>query len=71
MQGNPEKSSLVKVCMEKRHVLKAGCTSYFFVLKVLEPLLKKLSPSSWDILNASVMWNVRKPVWFQVVKARN
>jgi len=35
-------------------------------VKVLEPLLRKLSPSSWEALHVSVMWNVKKPVWFQV-----
>lgn len=36
------------------------------LVKVLDPLLRKLSPTSWDVLNMSVMWNVKKPVWFQV-----
>ena len=34
--------------------------------KVLDPLLKKLSPISWDVLHMNVMWNIKKPVWFQV-----
>ena len=38
------------------------------LVKVLDPLLRKLTVSSWDVLNVSVMWNVKKPVWFQVSK---
>ncbi|TRY78188.1 hypothetical protein TCAL_04263 [Tigriopus californicus] len=33
--------------------------------QVLEPLLRRLSPNSWDVLHVNVMWNVKKPVWFQ------
>ena len=36
------------------------------LVKVLEPLLRKLSPSSWDVSQAHVIWNAKKPVWFQV-----
>ena len=29
----------------------------------LAPLLSKLSPASWECLNASQVWNTRRPVW--------
>ena len=35
------------------------------LLKVLEPLLSRLSHSSWTALDVNVMWNSKRPVWFQ------
>lgn len=49
--------------------------SYFFcffikderaLFKVLEPLLSRLSHSSWEALDRNVLWNCKRPVWFQV-----
>ena len=36
------------------------------LIKVLEPLLSRLSHSSWAALDVKVMWNSKRPVWFQV-----
>ena len=35
--------------------------------RVMETLLRKLSPQSWDVLHMNVMWNIKKPVWFQAL----
>ena len=48
------------------HIVMRGNPEKGCLVRVLEPLLKKLSPGSWDVLHLAVMWNVRKPVWFQV-----
>ncbi|CAB4069978.1 unnamed protein product [Lepeophtheirus salmonis] len=34
---------------------------------VLGPLLRKLSRSSWDILDANLIWNVQKPIWYRAL----
>jgi hypothetical protein len=36
------------------------------LIKVLEPLLSRLSHTSWQALDVKVMWNCKRPVWFQV-----
>ena len=34
--------------------------------KVLSPLLSKLNPSAWAVLNKNMIWNLKRPVWLQV-----
>lgn len=34
---------------------------------LMDPLLSKLSESSWEVLHQSSLWNQKKPVWFQAV----
>ena len=33
--------------------------------KVLSPLLSKLNPSAWSVLNKNMLWNLKRPVWLQ------
>ena len=35
--------------------------------KSFSPLLARLSPHSWDCLQASSLWNLRRPVWLQAL----
>jgi len=37
-----------------------------FLIKVMEPVLRKLDESSFEILDQNMAWNAKKPVWFQV-----
>ena len=34
--------------------------------KVLTPLLSKLNPSAWAVLNKNMVWSQKRPVWLQV-----
>ena len=34
--------------------------------KVLTPLLSKLNPSAWSVLNKNMIWSQKRPVWLQV-----
>jgi hypothetical protein len=34
--------------------------------KVLTPLLSKLNPSAWSVLNKNMVWSQKRPVWLQV-----
>lgn len=34
--------------------------------KVLSPLLSKLNPSAWSVLNKNMVWSQKRPVWLQV-----
>ena len=36
------------------------------LIKVMEPVLRKLDESSFEILDQNMAWNAKKPVWFQV-----
>ena len=36
------------------------------LIALFEPLLKKLAPASWEVLDREAMQQVRKPVWYQV-----
>jgi hypothetical protein len=33
--------------------------------KVLSPVLSKLTPTAWSVLNKNIMWNLKRPVWLQ------
>ena len=35
--------------------------------QALSPLLTKLSPAAWDCLQATNIWNVRRPVWVAAI----
>ena len=48
------------------HIVMHGNPDEGSLLKVLEPLLSRLSHSSWTALDVNVMWNCKRPVWFQV-----
>ena len=47
------------------HIVMHGNPDEGSLLKVLEPLLSRLSHSSWTALDVNVMWNSKRPVWFQ------
>ena len=33
----------------------------------MEPLLKKLGPSSWECVDSKLAWSSKRPVWFQSI----
>ena len=52
------------------HLVSATLTSCSssvdFLQQVLGPVLQKLSPSSWEVLDKNLIWVSKRPVWFQV-----
>ncbi|XP_023328186.1 uncharacterized protein LOC111701230 [Eurytemora carolleeae] len=44
-----------------------GCPEKDCLKKVMEPVLRKLDESSFEILDQNMAWNAKKPVWFQAV----
>ena len=36
-------------------------------LKVMEPILRKLGPASFDCVDSKLAWSAKRPVWFQAI----
>ena len=37
------------------------------VLKVMEPVLRKLGPQAFDCCDSKLAWSAKRPVWFQAM----
>ena len=35
--------------------------------RVMEPILRKLGPSSFDCVDSKLAWSSKRPVWFQAI----
>ena len=49
-------------CTESSRTSSSSCLT-----RALSPLLARLSPSSWECLEASNIWNIRRPVWVAAI----
>ena len=53
-------SSIIRIVMH-------GMRSQDSFIKLLEPLFKTMGEESWECLDMSHIWNLKKPIWFQSI----
>ena len=49
------------------YIVMHGCPDKSCLKKVMEPILRKLGPSSWECVDSKLAWSSKRPVWFQAI----
>ena len=49
------------------YIVMTGCPDKACLKKVMEPILRKLGPSSFDCVDSKLAWSSKRPVWFQSI----
>ena len=49
------------------YIVMTGCPDKTCLKKVMEPILRKLGPASFDCVDSKLAWSSKRPVWFQSI----
>ena len=49
------------------YIVMTGCPDKGCLKKVMEPILRKLGPASFDCVDSKMAWSSKRPVWFQSI----
>ena len=49
------------------YIVMTGCPDKSCLKKVMEPILRKLGPASFDCVDSKLAWSSKRPVWFQAI----
>ena len=49
------------------YIVMTGCPDKGCLKKVMEPILRKLGPASFDCVDSKLAWSSKRPVWFQAI----